>query len=230
MSGRWTKHTRTINAEDGQVVQNYWERPKGGGVVERVYSSANVLVTRVSTVPIGLAYGSSRARGQRSTTTSPGHPAVVIDEKARSTIIRHAERSARDGRESGGWLLGRVSSGRIEVERAVDAATTREPTRVLFDLNARGGILDDAVVVGDWHTHPAGSVRPSDGDLKGWAASRRASNGAPWLAVIAGVNGPFRAASLKTWITDARGTRPLDPGARSRAVHTRPKEQPRWRL
>ena len=67
----------------------------------------------------------------------------MIDEKARNTIVHHAERSARDGLESGGWLLGRVSGDRIEVERAVDAATTREPGRVLLNLSGRGGILDD---------------------------------------------------------------------------------------
>jgi integrative and conjugative element protein (TIGR02256 family) len=84
-------------------------------------------------------------------------------------------RDARDGRETGGILLGRGpdTHGVVHVEEAGDAGpnAVRRPDHFLRDLDHSRQLADkawdrsEAVWVGEWHTHLNTSGCPSEADL-----------------------------------------------------------------
>jgi integrative and conjugative element protein (TIGR02256 family) len=101
-------------------------------------------------------------------------PAVEIQSEARRQIGELAAES-KDGRETGGILLGRGPGayGVITIERAGDPGPKAERRADYFlrDLAHAKQLADaawqenEAVWIGEWHTHPTGLKRPSPRDL-----------------------------------------------------------------
>jgi integrative and conjugative element protein (TIGR02256 family) len=112
---------------------------------------------------------------------------ISIEAKSHSVAVSAGARDAisnaalisRDGRETGGILLGRDpgEKGEIEVVRAAGPGprAIRRPSYFLRDLNysrrlARLAYERDRLQwVGDWHTHPHGPDIPSVFDLLTYA-------------------------------------------------------------
>lgn len=102
---------------------------------------------------------------------------VTISPVALSTIEQLA-RDSRDGRETGGILLGHENPARIEITTAgaPGPEAVRTPSRFCRDLAysqelaRRAYATDRAVWVGEWHTHPGGPAHPSAVDLRTYQA------------------------------------------------------------
>jgi integrative and conjugative element protein (TIGR02256 family) len=101
-------------------------------------------------------------------------PVVRIRSLALRVVIAEAPAS-RDGRETGGILLGHdpAADGGIEVTTAGDPgpAADRRSDGFTRDLAHAQRLADQAydrdgsVWLGEWHTHPTGPVTPSSQDM-----------------------------------------------------------------
>ncbi|MEV4364463.1 Mov34/MPN/PAD-1 family protein [Nonomuraea sp. NPDC049625] len=98
---------------------------------------------------------------------------VQLCRPAAATILREASES-RDGRETGGILLGHVrADGTVEVRCAggPGPVAVRQPRFFLRDLDHAWCIAEEAFArdgstwIGEWHTHPTTAPMPSDRDL-----------------------------------------------------------------
>ncbi len=93
--------------------------------------------------------------------------------------IKEMAGESKDGRETGGILLGRGPDeiGIVHVERAGDPGpkARREPRLFLRHLERAQELADaawaesKAIWVGEWHTHVHGDPRPSPSDLATYA-------------------------------------------------------------
>ena len=100
---------------------------------------------------------------------------VTVTDTCRAAVSRYAA-AAEDGRETGGILLGHHRDRPRPVLDAVHAGdagprAVRQPdafrrdvrhAQELADLAYR---TDGSIWIGEWHTHPGGSPRPSRRDL-----------------------------------------------------------------
>jgi integrative and conjugative element protein (TIGR02256 family) len=101
--------------------------------------------------------------------------AVRLAERALVSVVTHAVASA-DGCETGGILLGYDESelGDMLVMEAGDPGPVAERRPDFFkrDLVHAQRLADDALAstssrwIGEWHTHPGGSLAPSSTDLR----------------------------------------------------------------
>lgn len=108
----------------------------------------------------------------------PEKGSIEIAEQANAAITGLASAS-KDGRETGGILLGRGpdANGVIHVEIAGDPgpAAERRPDFFLRDLGHARELAEEAwntsqaIWVGEWHTHPLGGRAPSPSDLHTYA-------------------------------------------------------------
>lgn len=106
----------------------------------------------------------------------PVAPTPSLVELSRSAFeaIQETCRTARDGRETGGILLGHQhSDGRLVVTTAGDpgpravrgrASFRRDPAHAQA-LADGAWARDRSVWLGDWHTHPRGPAHPSPVDM-----------------------------------------------------------------
>jgi integrative and conjugative element protein (TIGR02256 family) len=104
-------------------------------------------------------------------------PVITLTRAAANTIAAEAPVSA-DGKETGGILLGHdrsnVATTAVHVTTAGDPGPNadRRGDRFLRDLRHARTLADDAyasdrsVWIGEWHTHPSGSLAPSTIDLE----------------------------------------------------------------
>jgi integrative and conjugative element protein (TIGR02256 family) len=100
---------------------------------------------------------------------------IEIAPGARADILRLASES-RDGRETGGILLGHGPDldGLVQVELAGDPGPNaqRHSDFFLRDLDHARALAEKAwstsraVWIGEWHTHPRGGHAPSSSDLR----------------------------------------------------------------
>jgi integrative and conjugative element protein (TIGR02256 family) len=84
----------------------------------------------------------------------------------------------KDGREQGGLLLGYRKADAIQIQSATFPGRWDHASPVLFQRSARGHrvralrewLRSGRTIdwVGEWHTHPGGSVRPSYIDRRSW--------------------------------------------------------------
>lgn len=98
-----------------------------------------------------------------------------LSSTAFATIVREAQRSA-DGCETGGILLGYDASTEnaalVLIAGDPGPKATRRPTFFQRDLEHAAKLASDAWQetrsewIGEWHTHPAGDLRPSRQDLR----------------------------------------------------------------
>lgn len=110
--------------------------------------------------------------------TTGAWPLLHVHPAAYASIAAAAP-AARDGRETGGVLLGHELRGvpgvgdRVEVRRAGDPGpkAIRTPTRFVRDADHAQRLADIAYAadgsmwIGEWHTHPDGHASPSPTDL-----------------------------------------------------------------
>jgi proteasome lid subunit RPN8/RPN11 len=103
---------------------------------------------------------------------------VIVVRSAVAAITAECSRW-RDHVETGGWLVGHRTFGwhrERTVTSATVAATLRKAGKVTLDegdfvrmdmqLQARRDRDGDLRGIGDWHTHPIGTGRPSEADLR----------------------------------------------------------------
>lgn len=118
-----------------------------------------------------------------------------------------ASMRARGHRETGGILLGHTASKRrlMYVTAAIEQLGGGSRDHFTRDARATGPALDAAdrtasmiTYLGDWHTHPSSSNRPSDIDLGALSESARTLRhvGLPAVILIVGANG-VRAVGLQ---------------------------------
>lgn len=97
---------------------------------------------------------------------------MTITDAALSAIAREAVRSA-DGLETGGILLGNDATDGISIRHAGGPGpnATRGARTFMRDLAHARRLADSAWSedrsqwIGEWHTHPAGGLSPSEVDL-----------------------------------------------------------------
>lgn len=107
------------------------------------------------------------------TTTDP--PEVVITETALATVTKEARRS-QDGLETGGILLGHDTPDQVLIRHAGDPGpqAVRGPRHFHRDLEHAQQLAraawnqDQSLWIGEWHTHPAASAKPSELDLNSY--------------------------------------------------------------
>jgi integrative and conjugative element protein (TIGR02256 family) len=147
-------------------------------------------------------------------------PEIRILAATRDRICELAVES-RDGFETGGILLGRGSEadGAIVVERAGDAGpkAERRPDYFLRDLAHAQWLADEAwaddqaVWVGEWHTHPTGILTPSPRDLVTYAGlltdPELAFN--VFVSIIVVPDPDWARPKLLTWALGGPASRPL---------------------
>jgi integrative and conjugative element protein (TIGR02256 family) len=131
--------------------------------------------------------------------------------EAKRRILELASES-EDGRETGGILLGRGPDAKnvIIVERAGDPGpdAERRPDYFLRDLlHAReladaGWHEDEAVWVGEWHTHPTGPATPSTRDLITYTALLADPDLSfdTFVSIIVVPNPDWKSPSMLTWV------------------------------
>ncbi|WP_390902658.1 Mov34/MPN/PAD-1 family protein [Sphingomonas oryzagri] len=103
---------------------------------------------------------------------------LLFDRTVRASLIRfHARATHR--LESGGLLLGYRKGSDLHVVDATFPSRWDRATRTMFHRSAidhrrkafkawrtSSGTID---WIGEWHTHPGGTARPSSIDLRSWA-------------------------------------------------------------
>lgn len=147
---------------------------------------------------------------------------VEILPEVRARIAELAAAST-DGSETGGILLGRGpdAGGVIIVELAGDPGpeADRRPDFFLRDLShaqalaAEAWERNQAVWVGEWHTHPAGPLHPSPRDLLTYA-SLVANTDLAFRALVAIIVVPdpdFTSPCLVPWILAPSAIPPSTP-------------------
>jgi integrative and conjugative element protein (TIGR02256 family) len=111
--------------------------------------------------------------------TVPSGPVVLDVAPAAYATIAAAAALAVDGCETGGILVGHdLGESVVHVSRAGDAgaAAIRRANRFVRDAVHAQRVADAAhaedgsVWIGEWHTHPAGHIRPSSTDISSYAA------------------------------------------------------------
>lgn len=113
------------------------------------------------------------------TAVGRGASRLVVLRAEAFAVIRETWRTAQDGLETGGILLGHQHrDGQLSVSRAGDPGpeAIRKPDSFRRDpahaqrLADAAWSRDRSIWVGDWHTHPRGPVSPSRVDLSTYLA------------------------------------------------------------
>lgn len=102
-------------------------------------------------------------------------PSITIADSAVTSVEREAARSA-DGLETGGILLGIDTGARLDVRHAGDPGPKAQRGKRSFlrdlshaqDLAQLAWETDQSQWIGEWHTHPAGPLAPSERDLRSY--------------------------------------------------------------
>ncbi|WP_425560561.1 Mov34/MPN/PAD-1 family protein [Microbacterium natoriense] len=148
-------------------------------------------------------------------TDVPTTPSITFAAAALRVISTEAMVSL-DGAETGGILLGSASSDDSEVfvqhAGGPGPDALRAPTRFDRDLHYAQRLADHAWHVdgsqwiGEWHTHPTGSMRPSDRDLASYYAhlSDAELRFRQFVCVIVGIRDDH-SATLSGWIVRPTG-------------------------
>ena len=149
---------------------------------------------------------------------------VTVSLRSCWDALRGFAQASRDGRETGGFLLGphvRSWHSQILITSATEAAAERQPTSMNLDLEKhvlrdmawiRASRVDDSFgEAGFWHTHPNERVaKPSEPDLATWLSA------ADWLGR------PYLGLILTAEATDQRWTHPhVSAWITRREVHGR---------
>lgn len=135
---------------------------------------------------------------------------MTITDVALTVIAREALRSV-DGLETGGILLGADTTDGAGIRHAGDAGPNakRGERTFLRDLDHAQHLADSAWLedgsqwIGEWHTHPAGELAPSDLDLHSYMRHLHdAELGLDqFVAIIAGF-GSSAGVVMTTWLIE----------------------------
>lgn len=148
---------------------------------------------------------------------SPEVPDIRILPEVLTFIACEAVRS-HDGLETGGILLGTDDSKEdIVVRRAGGPGpkARRESHRFLRDLAHAQRLADlawkedQSQWIGEWHTHPAGDLTPSDYDLEAYVRHLHDPElgFSRFISIIVGLS-PTGEAKSVAWIIDRESARP----------------------
>jgi integrative and conjugative element protein (TIGR02256 family) len=140
---------------------------------------------------------------------------VWLEPAALVTILSEAQRS-KDRRETGGLLIGFETDGGLLVALAGEPGPNAVRRRNFFlrDLKFADELLScafdrtGAVWVGDWHTHPGYSDRPSSTDTNSYMQllSDDELQFEAFLAIIVtSTSGTFCDAKLSPWVATPEG-------------------------
>lgn len=205
-----------------------------GGMIERGSPTLKprlVEPTRSTSNDVGtdLPFGHSAYEAVLRDEFAPGFT-VDITINARKAIEAELARVRRDaGREveAGGWLFAnhrpRDWSDSIAVVAATwagEGARSAKNSMRLGDVyDARAGLPEHLVRVGDYHTHPASEPLPSDQDVRSWAATADRLGRSHYLGVIvtpSGEGSGWTIPSFDAWIVKREGapSRPICSRAR----------------
>jgi integrative and conjugative element protein (TIGR02256 family) len=135
---------------------------------------------------------------------------IRISPAALRSITSEAQES-RDGRETGGILLGFESHESRIVKQAGGPGPGAERSASFFrrdlahaeELAKNAFELDGSQWIGDWHTHPMGGGRPSETDLDGYLRILDADpTFAGFLSIIVTPNSSWDSLNLAPWIVE----------------------------
>lgn len=161
------------------------------------------------------------AAGTADLRTSKSPITVYINARARNDITEHAE-AVPYGYETGGLLIARRSHDRANV-RLVDAwgpsvAAIRKRNALALDWEADHARAADRsrmteryeIVAGVWHVHPEGSAKPSEADLRMFAAAMADASERVWpihtyVGLIATSVGRSAGPDLTAWVLRRSG-------------------------
>ncbi|WP_277358261.1 Mov34/MPN/PAD-1 family protein [Arthrobacter vasquezii] len=142
---------------------------------------------------------------------------MTITDVALTAIAREALRSV-DGLETGGILLGADTANGIVIQHAGDAGPNakRAERTFLRDLDHARRIAQSAWVedgsqwIGEWHTHPAGELSPSDVDLHSYMQHLHDVDLGfnRFVAIIAGFDSSARVI-VTTWLIERDRIQPV---------------------
>ena len=135
-------------------------------------------------------------------------PPVTITDVALSSIAREASRSI-DGFETGGILLGYDATDGIGIRHAGGPGpnATRGERTFMRDLDHARHLADSAWLedhsqwIGEWHTHPTGTLSPSEVDLQSYMRHLRDPDLGfdRFVAIVAGFDSSARVLAA-TWL------------------------------
>jgi integrative and conjugative element protein (TIGR02256 family) len=146
--------------------------------------------------------------------------------------MRRLADASRDGRETGGILLGHGpnAEGSIEIAHVGDPGPGAERRSDFFlrDLHhgrrlaAKAWLEDGSDWIGEWHTHPAGGCEPSPRDLRTYTEILTTTPGLEVLVALIltpGCRSNWNASRISHWVVCLSA--PGKEGVRVQAVRSR---------